>query len=244
MLPTKQSGFSSETIGISYLPASYIARKPCQESLYMNRNNYYPFVNTPLPYLYNGLEPFIDEETMHLHHDRHLQTYIDNLNRFLEENPALQQFSLEELLSIWRRLPCHLQAPLRNNAGGVYNHRFYFNGMTPPGSPCSAPRLFEAMSRQFGSPEKFQAQFKEAALSVFGSGYAWLVLDRGCLRIVTSANQDTPLFHSRTLILNIDVWEHAYYLKHYNVRAAYIDDWFRVINWEVVEKRFLCSIDL
>ena len=238
MLPTKQSGFSSETIGISYLPASYIARKPCQESLYMNRNNYYPFVNTPLPYLYNGLEPFIDEETMHLHHDRHLQTYIDNLNRFLEENPALQQFSLEELLSIWRRLPCHLQAPLRNNAGGVYNHRFYFNGMTPPGSPCSAPRLFEAMSRQFGSPEKFQAQFKEAALSVFGSGYAWLVLDRGCLRIVTSANQDTPLFHSRTLILNIDVWEHAYYLKHYNLRAAYIDDWFRVVNWEKAGERF------
>lgn len=238
MLPTKQSGFSSETIGISYLPASYIARKPCQESLYMNRNNYYPFVNTPLPYLYNGLEPFIDEETMHLHHDRHLQTYIDNLNRFLEENPALQQFSLEELLSIWRRLPCHLQAPLRNNAGGVYNHRFYFNGMTPPGSPCSAPRLFEAMSRQFGSPEKFQAQFKEAALSVFGSGYAWLVLDRGCLRIVTSANQDTPLFHSRALILNIDVWEHAYYLKHYNLRAAYIDDWFRVVNWKTAEARF------
>lgn len=204
----------------------------------MNRNNYYPFVNTPLPYLYNGLEPFIDEETMHLHHDRHLQTYIDNLNRFLEENPALQQFSLEELLSIWRRLPCHLQAPLRNNAGGVYNHRFYFNGMTPPGSPCSAPRLFEAMSRQFGSPEKFQAQFKEAALSVFGSGYAWLVLDRGCLRIVTSANQDTPLFHSRTLILNIDVWEHAYYLKHYNLRAAYIGDWFRVVNWKTAEARF------
>lgn len=238
MLPTKQSGFSSETIGISYLPASYIARKPCQESLYMNRNNYYPFVNTPLPYLYNGLEPFIDEETMHLHHDRHLQTYIDNLNRFLEENPALQQFSLEELLSIWRRLPCHLQAPLRNNAGGVYNHRFYFNGMTPPGSPCSAPRLFEAMSRQFGSPEKFQAQFKEASLSVFGSGYAWLVLDRGCLKIVTSANQDTPLFHSRALILNIDVWEHAYYLKHYNLRAAYIDDWFRVVNWKTAEARF------
>lgn len=204
----------------------------------MNRNNYYPFVNTPLPYLYNGLEPFIDEETMHLHHDRHLQTYIDNLNRFLEENPALQQFSLEELLSIWRRLPCHLQAPLRNNAGGVYNHRFYFNGMTPPGSPCSAPRLFEAMSRQFGSPEKFQAQFKEASLSVFGSGYAWLVLDRGCLKIVTSVNQDTPLFHSRALILNIDVWEHAYYLKHYNLRAAYIDDWFRVVNWKTAEARF------
>lgn len=204
----------------------------------MNRNNYYPFVNTHLPYLYNGLEPFIDEETMHLHHDRHLQTYIDNLNRFLEENPALQQFSLEELLSIWRRLPCHLQAPLRNNAGGVYNHRFYFDGMIPPGSHCSAPRLFEALTCQFGSPENFRAKFKEAALSIFGSGYAWLVLDRGCLKIVTSSDQNTPLFHSRTLILNIDVWEHAYYLKHYNLRAAYIDDWFRVVNWDMAEARF------
>ena len=204
----------------------------------MNRNSYYPFINTPLPYSYDALEPFIDEETMYLHHDRHLQTYIDNLNRFLEEHPSLQKFSLEELLSIWRRLPCHLQTPLRNNAGGVYNHRFYFDSMTPPGSSCSAPRLFEAMSCQFGSPENFRAQFKEAALSVFGSGYAWLVLDRGCLKIVTSANQNTPLTCSRTLILNIDVWEHAYYLKHYNLRADYIDDWFRVVNWGMAENRY------
>ena len=204
----------------------------------MNRNSYYPFINTPIPYSYAALEPFIDEETMYLHHDRHLQTYIDNLNRFLEENPSLQKFSLEELLSIWRRLPCHLQTPLRNNAGGVYNHRFYFDSMTPPGSSCSAPRLFEAMSCQFGSPENFRAQFKEAALSVFGSGYAWLVLDRGCLKIVTSANQNTPLTCSRTLILNIDVWEHAYYLKHYNLRADYIDDWFRVVNWGMAENRY------
>ena len=94
-------------------------------------NNYYPFVITPLPYAYDALEPYIDEETMHLHHDRHLQTYIDNLNHFLAENPALQKYSLEELLTVWRRLPCHLQAPLRNNAGGVYNHRFYFEIMKP-----------------------------------------------------------------------------------------------------------------
>lgn len=204
----------------------------------MNRNIHYPFINTPLPYSYDALEPFIDEETMHLHHDRHLQTYIDNLNRFLEENPSLQKFSLEELLTIWRRLPCHLQTPLCNSAGGVYNHRFYFDSMTPPGSSCSAPRLFEAMSCQFGSPENFRSQFKEAALSVFGSGYAWLVLDRGCLKIVTSANQNTPLTCSRTLILNIDVWEHAYYLKHYNLRADYIDDWFRVVNWGMAENRY------
>ena len=102
-------------------------------------NSCYPFVNTPLPYAYDALEPYIDEETMHLHHDRHLQTYIDNLNAFLEENPSLQKFSLEELLSMWRRLPCHLQAPLRHNAGGVFNHRFYFDSMKPPGTPCSAP---------------------------------------------------------------------------------------------------------
>ena len=217
---------------------SYTVRKPFKESSHMNRNSYYPFTNTPLPYSYDALESFIDEETMHLHHDRHLQTYIDNLNRFLEENPSLQKFSLEELLTIWRRLPCHLQTPLCNSAGGVYNHRFYFDSMTPPGSSCSAPRLFEAMSCQFGSPENFRAQFKEAALSVFGSGYAWLVLDRGCLKIVTSANQNTPLTCSRTLILNIDVWEHAYYLKHYNLRANYIDDWFRVVNWGMAENRY------
>lgn len=217
---------------------SYTVRKPFKESSPMNRNSYYPFINTPLPYSYDALEPFIDEETMYLHHDRHLQTYIDNLNRFLEEHPSLQKFSLEELLSIWRRLPCHLQTPLRNNAGGVYNHRFYFDSMTPPGSSCSAPRLFEAMSCQFGSPENFRSQFKEAALSVFGSGYAWLVLDRGRLKIVTSANQNTPLTCSRTLILNIDVWEHAYYLKHYNLRADYIDDWFRVVNWKMAENRY------
>ena len=201
-------------------------------------NNYYPFVNTPLPYAYNALEPYIDEKTMHLHHDRHLQTYIDNLNHFLKGNPSLQKFSLEELLSMWRRLPCHLQAPLRHNAGGVFNHRFYFDSMTRPGSSCSAPRLFEAMSCQFGSQENFKAQFKEAVLSVFGSGYAWLLLDRGCLKIVTSENQNTPPLYSRTLLLNIDVWEHAYYLKHYTLRADYIDDWFRVVNWSKAEERF------
>ena len=207
-------------------------------------NNFYPFVNTPLPYAYNALEPYIDEKTMCLHHDRHLQNYIDNLNKLLDENPALQQFSLEELLTRWCRLPQHLQIPVRNNAGGVFNHRFYFNSMKEPGAPCEAPRLFDEMSLQFKSPEDFKSQFKEAALSVFGSGYAWLVSHGGRLKIITTANQNTPPLNSMTPLLNIDVWEHAYYLKHYNVRAAYIDDWFRVINWEVVEKRFLCSIDL
>ena len=207
-------------------------------------NNFYPFVNTPLPYAYNALEPYIDEKTMCLHHDRHLQTYIDNLNKLMDENPALQQFSLEELLTRWCRLPQHLQIPVRNNAGGVFNHRFYFDSMKEPGTSCQTPRLFDAMSLQFKSPEDFKSQFKGAALSVFGSGYAWLISSGGRLKIITTANQNTPPLNTMTPLLNIDVWEHAYYLKHYNVRAAYIDDWFRVINWEVVEKRFLCSIDL
>lgn len=207
-------------------------------------NNFYPFVNTPLPYAYNALEPYIDEKTMCLHHDRHLQTYIDNLNKLLDENPALQQFSLEELLTRWCRLPQHLQIPVRNNAGGVFNHRFYFNSMKEPGAPCEAPRLFDEMSLQFKSPEDFKSQFKEAALSVFGSGYAWLVSHGGRLKIITTANQNTPPLNSMTLLLNIDVWEHAYYLKHYNMRAAYIDDWFHLINWEAVEGRFLATLDL
>lgn len=207
-------------------------------------NNFYPFVNTPLPYAYNALEPYIDEKTMRLHHDRHLQTYIDNLNKLMDENPALQQFSLEELLTRWCRLPQHLQIPVRNNAGGVFNHRFYFNSMKEPGAPCKAPRLFDEMSLQFKSPEDFKSQFKEAALSVFGSGYAWLVSHGGRLKIITTANQNTPPLNSMTLLLNIDVWEHAYYLKHYNMRAAYIDDWFHLINWEAVEGRFLAALDL
>lgn len=218
-------------------------------------NNFYPFVNTPLPYSYNALEPFIDEKTMHLHHDRHLQTYIDNLNKLLEENPSLQRFSLKELITHWCRLPRALQIPVRNNAGGVFNHRFYFNGMTPARQqrstfdmPCTCPQesaefgcspsFFEEMTRHFSCFEQFHIQFKEAALSVFGSGYAWLVSENGRLAVTTSANQDTPLSKNQYPLLNIDVWEHAYYLKHYNERAAYIDDWLRVVNWNMVEKRF------
>ena len=221
-------------------------------------NNLYPFVNTPLPYAYDALEPFIDEKTMHLHHDRHLQTYIDNLNKLLDENPSLQRFSLEELITHWCRLPKQLQTPVRNNAGGVFNHRFYFEGMIPIGEQCTSaafdmtcscfgevlnsgdrPASFSLeMSRQFGSPEQFRTQFKEAALSVFGSGYAWLVMENGRLVITTSANQNTPLSKNQHPLLNIDVWEHAYYLKHYNIRVAYIDDWFRVVNWRMAEERF------
>ena len=203
-----------------------------------NMNDQYPFFNTPLPYTYDALEPFIDEKTMRLHHDRHLQTYIDNLNQLLEANPSLQQYSLAEMLVCPDRLPCRLRTPLLNNGGGVFNHRFFFEGMTKAGSRGQAPALSRQIVRQFGSTEYFKSCFKEAALSVFGSGYAWLVWANRALYITTSANQDTPDLCRTVPLLAIDVWEHAYYLKHYNMRAAYIDDWFRVVNWHCAEARF------
>ena len=195
-------------------------------------NNYYPFVNLPLPYEYNALEPFIDEKTMHLHHDKHLETYINNLNAVLQENPRLQKMSLEQLIRNASRFPKELQTAVRNNAGGVYNHRFFFDTLANPANREPTGNLARAISCRFGSFNAFRDEFKKAALSVFGSGYAWLVSDRGVLRIITTPNQNSPIEQNLCPILAIDVWEHAYYLKHYNVRADYIDDWLQIINWD------------
>ncbi len=202
-------------------------------------NNNYPFVNTPLPYDYDALEPFIDEKTMYLHHDRHLQTYIDNLNAVLEKYPELQKLSLEQLIKISGRLPKQLQTAVRNNAGGVYNHRFFFSGLTNPASKEPHGRLAQAINQCFNDFDQFESEFKKAALSVFGSGYAWLVYSRHRLRVVTTPNQNTPIEQGLCPILNIDVWEHAYYLKHYNKRADYVDDWFNIINWDKAEQNLL-----
>lgn len=196
-------------------------------------NEHYPFVNPPLPYDYDALEPFIDTKTMHLHHDRHLQTYVNNLNHTLKDYPELQSWSLEQLIYNADQLPAAIQKSVKNNGGGVYNHIFYFNGMTNSESRSQAGMLYPAIVRDFGSIETFYDRFKKQALSVFGSGYAWLVADQnGRLRIITSANQDTPIVQNLCPVAAIDVWEHAYYLKHYNERAAYIDDWFNVADWQ------------
>ncbi len=196
-------------------------------------NEHYPFVNPPLPYAYDALEPYIDTKTMHLHHDRHLQTYVDNLNSALKDYPELHSWSLEQLIYNADRLPASIRQSVINNGGGVYNHIFYFNGMSNSETRSQAGILYNAIVRDFGSVEKFYDAFKKQALSVFGSGYAWLVVDQnGKLKIVTSANQDTPIAQNLCPVAGIDVWEHAYYLKHYNERAAYIDDWFNVVNWE------------
>lgn len=203
-------------------------------------NEHYKFVNTPLPYDYNALEPFIDEKTMRLHHDKHLQTYIDNLNDTLKNYPELQNLTLLQLLVNGDSLPPSIRTSIRNNAGGVYNHQFYFSNMINPARQQPENPLASYIVWAYGSFEAFQKQFTAAALKVFGSGYAWLVVNRGGhLTIVTTPNQDTPLPQGLCPILNLDVWEHAYYLKHYNVRADYIKDWFQVINWNQVNQNFL-----
>lgn len=196
-------------------------------------NQHYKFVNTPLPYSYNAMEPYIDEKTMYLHHDKHLQTYIDNLNNALSQYPEFQTWTLEQLLVNVPSLPTALQTAVTNNGGGVFNHQFYFSNLTNPAPSQPVGLLAESINMEFGSFQDFQNQFKTAALSVFGSGYAWLVVNAvGQLAIITTKNQDTPLPLGMCPVLNLDVWEHAYYLKHYNLRGDYIDDWFHVVNWE------------
>lgn len=203
-------------------------------------NEHYPFENPPLPYAYDALEPYIDAKTMHLHHDRHLQTYVNHLNEVLLPHPVLHDKPLTFLLTHPTLLPCGIQIPIKNNAGGVYNHIFYFSGLTPNvDTPVPQP-LSAFLTESFGSVEKFKEKFKSAALSVFGSGYAWLIAEpSGRLCIFVTKNQDTPLPAGFFPLLNIDVWEHAYYLKHYNERDAYIDDWFHVANFSQANQNLL-----
>lgn len=203
-------------------------------------SEHYKFINIPLPYAYNAMEPYIDEKTMRLHHDKHLQTYIDNLNNTLSEYPQFHNWTLEELIMNVPSLPDKIQIPVKNNGGGVFNHQFYFSNLANPASPQPIGMLREAIENEYGSYQSFQNQFKTAALSVFGSGYAWLVVNAtGKLSIITSQNQDTPLPLGMCPVLNIDVWEHAYYLKHYNKRADYIDDWFHIVNWKNANKNYI-----
>lgn len=201
----------------------------------------YPFKNPPLLYAYDALEPMIDSQTILLHHDRHLQTYVDNLNRALEEYPALHNRSLEILLCMADRLPQQIRRSVRDNAGGVYNHELYFAALSPHPKEKPEGALLAALHGAFGSFEEFQAKMKAAALAVFGSGYVFLVCDgRGRLKLFSAANQDTPLPLGLYPLLTVDVWEHAYYLKHYNKRANYVDNWFATVDWDWVEKRYGC----
>ncbi len=206
----------------------------------MNINEHYPFSLVPLPYDYNAMEPYIDELTMKIHHDRHLKTYVDNLNKALENQKDFQNWTLEKLLKFSSFLPDEIKVPVKRNAGAVYNHEFFFDNLTSNKEQGNiSPEFEDKLAETFGSFDKFKEEFKKQALSVFGSGYAWLVLTKdGELKIITTANQDTPISLDMHPIFCIDVWEHAYYLKHYNVRADYIDDWFSVVNLSKASDNF------
>ena len=186
-----------------------------------------------LPYDFAALEPHIDARTMEIHHGKHHQAYVNNLNNAVKGNDA-EGKSLEELIGNISKY----SMAIRNNGGGHWNHTFFWSIMspTPGGSPDSA--LAKAIHATWGTFAEFQKQFTEAALNRFGSGWAWLVLDHGTLAIVSTANQDTPLSEGKTPILGIDVWEHAYYLKHQAARAAYVAAWWNVVNWTEVERRY------
>lgn len=193
----------------------------------------YPFELPLLPYAYDALEPHIDEETMHFHHDKHFKTYVDNLNKALEPHPQYHSWTLTQLLTRLSELPDSLKNAVRNNGGGVYNHDLYFDIMT--GSKQEIPTQ---ISDAFGGAERFLNKMKETALGQFGSGFAWLVADTaGSLQIIALPNQDNPLSQGLCPLLLLDVWEHAYYLKYKNLRADYIDNWFNVVNWTEVERR-------
>ena len=200
----------------------------------------YPFKLPNLPYPYEALEPYIDKETMMLHHDKHLKTYIDNLNNILKDYPMFWDWTLEELIKNIASLPNEIQEEVRNNAGGVYNHFMYFNVINPIENNKETPLLKQKLIEDFGSLENFFNLFKEAAKKQFGSGYAFLVIDKnGNLKIVNKENQDNPLEDNLYPILLIDVWEHAYYLKYNNRRGEYIDSFMKLINWKNVEENYM-----
>lgn len=191
-----------------------------------------------LPYAYDALEPYIDEETMHLHHDKHHNTYVTNLNSAIEKYPELGEKTIEELLSDMDAIPTDIKTAVRNNGGGYANHSFFWEIMAPNAGGEPTGEIKEAINEAFGDFSSFKEEFKKAAAGRFGSGWAWLVMENGKLAITSTANQDSPLMEGKTPILGLDVWEHAYYLKYKNVRPDYIAAFWNVINWDEVNKRF------
>ncbi|QIQ20390.1 Fe-Mn family superoxide dismutase [Zophobihabitans entericus] len=197
----------------------------------------------PLPYAYEALEPYIDSETMHLHHDKHHLTYVNNANGLLETLPAeLQKMSELELLVNLDKVPADKLAGIKNNVGGHANHTLFWN-LLKVGTELKGA-LKDAIIRDFGSVDKFKEEFTKAALTRFGSGWAWLVVKNGKLSVVSTPNQDTPIMGDKFAgvsgypLLTLDVWEHAYYLKYQNRRADYIGAFWNIVNWDYVAQRF------
>lgn len=194
-----------------------------------------------LPYAYDALEPHIDTETMHLHHDKHHNTYVTNLNAAVEKYPELSEKSVEDLISDLSAVPEDIRTAVRNNGGGHANHTLFWEIMAPNAGGEPVGELKEAIEKTFGGFDEFKAEFKAAATTRFGSGWAWLTLNNGLLEVTSTANQDSPLMDGRTPIVGLDVWEHAYYLNYKNVRPDYIDAFWNLVNWEKANEVYTAS---
>lgn len=191
-----------------------------------------------LNYSYDALEPYIDETTMTIHHTKHHAAYVNNLNAALEKYPELLEKSVEELLKTLKDIPEAIYWAVRNSGGGHYNHSLFWENLKKGGAPVPSGKLLELLDKDFGSFENFKENFSKVALSHFGSGWVWLVLDKvGGLKVLSTLNQDSPITDGLKPILGLDIWEHAYYLKYNNRRVDYIKEWWNVVNWEVVSQR-------
>ena len=196
-----------------------------------------PFEVPPLPYDYAALEPYIDEQTMHLHHDKHHQAYVDNANKALA-GTAEQDAPAEHILAILDELPDEIRTAVRNNVGGHANHSLFWEIMGPDGGGEPDGELRDAIDEVFGSFEELKTAVNDAGVKRFGSGWTWLVYDGTSLAVYSLPNQDSPIMQSDEPILGIDVWEHAYYLKYQNRRPEYLEAWWNVVNWSAVAERF------
>jgi superoxide dismutase, Fe-Mn family len=193
----------------------------------------------PLPYAPDALEPHIDAQTMQIHHGKHHNAYVTNLNAALEAHAALQSKSIEALISDLAAVPEAIRTAVRNNGGGHYNHTLFWELMTPGGAKEPSGALAQAISKGFGDFAKFKEAFQKAGATRFGSGWAWLVRAKdGSLTVESTPNQDCPLMEGKFPVMGCDVWEHAYYLKYQNRRPDYMAAWWNVLNWDVVAKRF------
>jgi Fe-Mn family superoxide dismutase len=195
-----------------------------------------PFSVPDLPYAYDALEPHIDEATMRVHHDKHHQAYVDKANAALEGTEWADR-DVEDVLRNLSAIPGEVQAPVRNNAGGHYNHSLFWQMLSPDGGGEPGGELGSAIAETFDSFDSFKEEFKNAGIARFGSGWAWLVKDSSGLAVVSTPNQDSPISDGSVALLGCDVWEHAYYLKYQNKRPDYIDAFWNVVNWDYVAER-------
>lgn len=203
-----------------------------------------PFTLAPLPYPYEALEPVIDVQTMRLHHDKHHAAYVANLNKAVAGHTELAQKSAVDLIKEIDKLPENVRAAIRNNAGGHVNHSMFWDLMAPGGAKAPEGALAEAINNSFGSFDEFKKKFEEAGTKQFGSGWAWLIVDKTdkSLKIVSTPNQDNPISQGNSPILGNDVWEHAYYLKYQNRRADYLKEWWKIVNWTKVDENYKKAI--